>query len=180
MARFCAQAAPQQRQRTSRAWTSISTQESSRESIAADAGFAGVGHEGSPRRRYPTKSSCVRAADTDFVGCVGGTGLEPVTSGLSSRGNRSRQFALVHFCLQTGTFPVVLFATSAPERTLAADIADTESERVLGSWRGPRGRCCGPGPLVRGSAFDAPVPGLGFVWQSCACREECSSATEEA
>jgi hypothetical protein len=65
---------------------------------------------------------------------MGGTGLEPVTPSLSKRLRRSRLFASVRFSLQTSTFALVLFATTAPERTPAADIADTESEPVVGSW----------------------------------------------
>jgi hypothetical protein len=54
------------------------------------------------------------------------TGIEPVTSGLQTRQNRSRPFAPVRFSLLIGGFVFVTFATTEPERTSAADNADKD------------------------------------------------------
>src|SRR5687768_643424 len=71
---------------------------------------------------------------------MGGTGLEPVTPSLSKRVRRSRLFAPVRLSLQTCAFGFVAFATTEPERTPAADIADTDSVASVSRRSAPRPR----------------------------------------
>jgi hypothetical protein len=104
---------------------------------------------------------------------MGGTGLEPVTPSLSKRLRRSRPFALVRLSLQTDAFRFVPFAATEPERTLAADIADTEGAACARLSARSRNRCSGRQRRIRAALRRLPaLVAAAAVVSLAACGEQ--------
>jgi hypothetical protein len=96
---------------------------------------------------------------------MGGTGLEPVTPSLSSRGDRSRPFAPVRPTRTVRRFRLVDRTSAERERTTSAAIAATSktaTSRPVGR-RGILKRAGGATPPRRSVVAGSPFPGRAYA-----------------